>query len=78
MTVSPVFVAAGFPMVSPVAMKHREQIMAMLREMTMQTKQLKLARRRDGDGLSGASAAVCGGGGNNDDGRRGLTLTGKG
>jgi hypothetical protein len=45
--------------------------------MTTQTKQLKLARQQDGDGLSGASAAV-GGGGDDDDGRRGLTLTGKG
>ena len=39
--------------------------------MTTQTKQRKLARRRDGDGLSGASAAVGGGGEDDDDGRRG-------
>jgi hypothetical protein len=45
--------------------------------MTTQTKQRKLARRRDGDGLSGASADVGGGGDDDDDGRRGRTLTGK-
>jgi hypothetical protein len=46
--------------------------------MTMQTKQRKLARRRDGDGLSGASAAVGGGGEDNDGGRQGRTPTGQG
>jgi len=43
----------------------------------MQIKQRKLARRRDGDDLPGASAAVSGGS-NDENGRRGRTLTGKG
>jgi hypothetical protein len=46
--------------------------------MTTQTKQRTLARRQDGNGLSGASAAVGGGCDDNDNGRRGRTLTGKG
>ena len=46
--------------------------------MTTQTKQRKLARRREGNGLSGASAAVGGSGEDDDDSRQGRTPTGQG